>query len=327
MQRHLGLWVVFSGGSQLPRGAYTCSPVGRPRGEKCTCQHQHRCVTSPRRTLSSSLSRVPLPWPRQHGGYRGHAHDPLYDLLVHRSHEIRGEHRFSSLRLGGVLFCSEGSLIQWLKQAAALWTDLLTPGKAYRVGSPRPGRYASSHPVASSPLGRPLLPLPGVGGQDPFRDSPGKESPMGPVPPTPAVSLTEPPHLGNPGGGQPSDPQRPCGPVNSVSPLLGAVEVSRVAGPVLPLLPAPRQGRVSPVLAGVPVPLNVSSSTLFALNCGSGLSIAGKQEKAPSASGSKALRTHHQPAFVHEFPLGSCFLPSNSVLQEHQLVSNFWNEL
>ena len=230
MQRHLGLWVVFSGGSQLPRGAYTSSPVGRPRGEKCTCQHQHRCVTSPRRTLSSSLSRVPLPWPRQHGGYRGHAHDPLYDLLVHRSHEIRGEHRFSSLRLGGVLFCSEGSLIQWLKQAAALWTDLLTPGKAYRVGSPRPGRYASSHPVASSPLGSPLLPLPGVGGQDPFRDSPGKDSPMGPVPPTPAVSLTEPPHLGNRVGGQPSDPQRPCGPVNSVSPLLGAVEVSRVAG-------------------------------------------------------------------------------------------------
>lgn len=100
-----------------------------------------------------------------------------------------------------------------------------------------------------------------------------------------------------------------------------------MAGPVLPLPPAPRQGRVSPVLAGVPVSLNVSSSTLFALNCGSGLSIAGKQEKAPSTSGSKALRTHHQPAFVHEFPLGSCFLPSNSVLQEHQLVSNFWNEL
>lgn len=42
---------------------------------------------------------------------------------------------------------------------------------------------------------------------------------MGPVPLTPAISLTEPPHLGNRGGGQPSDAQRPCGPVNSLSPL------------------------------------------------------------------------------------------------------------
>lgn len=117
------------------------------------------------------------------------------------------------------MFCSEGSLIQWLKQAAALWTDLLTPGKAYRVASPRPGRYASSNPCSLLSSWSPLLPLPGVGGQDPFRDSPGKESPMGPVPPTPAVSLTEPPHLSNQGGGQPSDPQRPCGPVNSLSPL------------------------------------------------------------------------------------------------------------
>ena len=163
----------------------------------------------------------------------------------------------------------------------------------------------------------PLLPLAGGGGQGPLADSPGKESPVGPVPPTPAVSLTQPSHLGNQGGGQPSDHQRPC--EFSLSPLLSGVgeEVSQVVGPVLPLPSAPRQGRVSPVLAGVPVLLNVSSSTLFVLNCGSGLSIAGRHEKAPATSGSKALRTHHQPAFVHEFPQGSCFLPSNSVLQEH----------
>ena len=51
---------------------------------------------------------------RQHGGYRGHAHDPLSDLLVHGSQEIRDERRLSALRLGGVLFCSD-ALIQWLK--------------------------------------------------------------------------------------------------------------------------------------------------------------------------------------------------------------------
>lgn len=155
-----------------------------------------------------------------------------------------------------------------MAQAAALWTDLSTPGQAYRVASPRPGGCAGSHPAASSPLGALSCPWQGVEGRVHWESPQERRVPWVPFPPSckshRALTLVT-------RWGQPSDHQRPC--EFSLSPLLSGVGrgVSQVVGPVLPLPSAPKQGWVSPVLASVPVLLSVSSSTLFVLNCGSGL--------------------------------------------------------
>lgn len=74
-------------------------------------------------------------------------------------------------------------------------------------------------PVASSRLGVLSCPCQGLEGRIHSEIPQERRVPWVLFPPTPAVSLTEPPHLSNQGGGQPSDPQRPCGPVNSLSPL------------------------------------------------------------------------------------------------------------